>query len=515
MADQSKFIETINTGYASKGDSIILGGAVLNDECIANLFVRAPLKTFNRHGLIAGATGSGKTKTLQGIAEALSAKGVPTLMMDIKGDLSGLARPGVSSQKIEERNTKIGVPWKPVQFPVELMTISNEKGIRLRATISEFGPVLFSKILELNDTQSGVVSLIFKYCDDKKIPLLDLKDFKKTLQYLTNDGKEEIKEEYGTIATATSSTILRKIIEIEQQGAELFFGEKSFEVEDLLKIDDNGFGYMHIIRLADLQDKPKLFSTFMLSLLAEVYSTFPEVGDPDAPKLVIFIDEAHLIFKEASKALLNQIETIIKLIRSKGVGVIFVTQIPGDIPSSVLGQLGLKVQHAFRAFTAQDRKDIKQVAENYPVSEFYKTEDLLTQLGIGEAMITALSEKGTPTPLVHTLLCAPGSRMDILTPQEIDSVVSSSKLVSKYNEVIDRESAFEILNQKLQSHVEGQKEISKSNVSKESPSMIEQVADSTVGRQVMRTVAREVTRGLLGVLGIGATRSRKKSGGWF
>jgi DNA helicase HerA-like ATPase len=518
MANKEQFVSEINNGYTFKGDAIIIGGAMLDGDALNSTLIKAPLKTFNRHGLIAGATGSGKTKTMQGIAEALSQKGVPCLLMDIKGDLSGLAKPAVSNSKIEERHAKIGTAWKPVQFPVELMSLSATTGVKLRATVSEFGPVLFSKILELNDTQAGVVSLVFKYSDDKKLPLLDLKDFKKVLQFLTNEGKAEIKQEYGAISTATTSTIIRKIIEIEQQGAEKFFGEKSFEVEDLLRIDDNGLGYLNIIRLTDLQDKPKLFSTFMLSLLAEVYSTFPEVGDPDAPKLVIFIDEAHLIFNNASKVLLEQIETIIKLIRSKGVGVFFVTQSPEDIPASVLAQLGMKVQHAFRAFTANDRKALKKIAENYPLCNYYKTEDLLTQLGIGEALVTVLSEKGTPTPLAHTLLCAPASRMDVLTEAEIKEVCTQSSLIKKYNEDIDEQSAFEILQQKINAKAEEQPEetTAAKKAEKEEPGMLEQVADSSVGKQVMRTVARELTRGLLGVLGVGTTRrnsTRKK--GWF
>ena len=517
MSDVQKFKDLVNQGYTSKGDSIVLGAAMLDGQILPDALVKAPLKTFNRHGLIAGATGTGKTKTLQGLAEALSTRGVSTLLMDIKGDLSGLAKPGTSNDKVADRHAKLGIEWKPDQFPVELLSLSKEKGARLRATVSEFGPVLFSKILELNDTQASVVSLIFKYCDDKKLPLLDLKDFKKVVQYLSNEGKEEIKQEYGAIATATASIIIRKVIELEQQGAEDFFGELSFDVEDLLKIDDRGYGFMHIIRLADIQDRPKLFSTFMLCLLAEIYAKFPEEGDPDQPKLVIFIDEAHLIFNEASKALLQQLETIIKLIRSKGVGVIFCTQSPGDIPASILGQLGMKIQHALRAFTANDRKDIKMVSENYPETEFYKTEDLLTQLGIGEALITVLSEKGSPSPLVHTCLCAPHSRMDILSSDEIDNLVSDSKLVKKYNEEIDRESAFEILQSKLNQHTEEEKETSEKEKksSKEEESVVTQIVDSTVGRQVARTVAREITRGLLGVLGIkGSSRSKNKNS-WF
>ena len=283
--------------------------------------------------------------------------------------------------KIDERHQKIGEAWEARGYPVELLTISEEKGVRLRATVSEFGPVLFSKILQLNETQSGVVSLIFKYCDDQKLPLLDLKDFRKTIQYITTEGKEEIEQEYGRVSTASTGAIMRKIIEIEEQGADMFFGERSFEVNDLVRTDDEGKGYINILRLVDIQDKPKMFSTFMLCLLAEIYETFPERGDKEGPKLVIFIDEAHLIFKEASKNLMSQIESIIKLIRSKGVGIFFCTQSPADVPSDVLGQLGMKVQHALRAFTAKDRKAIKLAAENYPESEYYKTNKELTGLG--------------------------------------------------------------------------------------------------------------------------------------
>jgi DNA helicase HerA-like ATPase len=514
MKDKNQFTDYINNGYTFKGDSIILGVAMLESEAQTGVLIKAPLKTFNRHGLIAGATGTGKTKTMQAIAESLSQKGVSCLLMDIKGDLSGLAMPASPNPKIDERYKLIGLDWKPLQYPVEFLSLSNEKGVRLRATVSEFGPVLFSKILELNDTQEGVVSLIFKYCDDHHLPLLDLKDFKKTLQFLTNEGKDQIKSDYGIISTATASTILRKIIEIEQQGAETFFGEKSFEVEDLMGIDEKGFGKLSIIRLTDIQDKPKLFSTFMLSLLAEVYATFPEVGDPDQPKLVLFIDEAHLIFKNASKTLLDQIETVIKLIRSKGIGVFFVTQSPEDIPSDVLAQLGLKIQHAFRVFTANDRKALKLVAANYPLSDYYNTEELLTQLGIGEAAVTVLNEKGIPTPLAHTLLCSPASRMDILTTEELNNHVAHSALIKKYNDTIDRESAYEILSNKIKTTVENKTtDATNPSPEKEEPGMLEQAMNSTTGRQVLRTVTGVLTRSLLGALGLGATR-RKKSN-WF
>ncbi|WP_191860715.1 helicase HerA-like domain-containing protein [Hanstruepera ponticola] len=459
MSRQEEFFKHITEGNTNKGEYITLGSAMLDGTTVKNAFVNVPLKTMNRHGLIAGATGTGKTKTLQVLAENLSEKGVPVLLMDIKGDLSGLAQPSPGHPKIDERHEAIGLPFNPKAFPVEILTLSEQNGVRLRATISEFGPVLISRILDVTETQAGIISVIFKYCDDNKLPLLDLKDFKKILQYATSDGKKEFEKAYGRISTASTGAILRKIVEIEQQGGELFFGEKSFEVDDLLRIDENGRGYINIIRLTDIQDKPKLFSTFMLSLLAEIYSTFPEQGDSGRPELIMFIDEAHLIFNEASKALLNQIESIVKLIRSKGVGLYFVTQNPTDVPEAVLSQLGLKVQHALRAFTAKDRKAIKLTAQNYPDTAYYDTADVLTSLGTGEALVSALNEKGRPTPLAATMMRAPMSRMDILTDTELRNLLSDSDLVKKYNEEIDRESAYEMLNKKIeQAEAEAAKE---------------------------------------------------------
>ncbi|MFH6769980.1 helicase HerA-like domain-containing protein [Gaetbulibacter aquiaggeris] len=449
MDKKETFLNYINEGNITKGDFIPVGAAMLDGETITGAIVKIPLKTLNRHGLIAGATGTGKTKSLQVLAENLSDKGIPVLLMDIKGDLSGLAQPSPGHPKIDERHAKIGLPFESKSFPVEVLTLSEQDGVRLRATVSEFGPVLLSRILDLSDAQSGVVAVIFKYCDDNKMPLLDLKDFKKILQYTTQEGKEEFGDDYGHISTASTGSILRKVVELEQQGADLFFGETSFEVNDLLRIDEDGRGYINIIRLTDIQDRPKLFSTFMLSLLAEIYSTFPEQGDSERPELIIFIDEAHLIFNEASKALLNQIESIVKLIRSKGVGLYFVTQNPTDVPEAVLSQLGLKIQHALRAFTANDRKAIKLAAQNYPDSEYYDTTKVLTSLGTGEALVSALDEKGRPTPLAATMMRAPMSRMDILTDAELNALLTRSKLVKKYNQTIDRESAYEMLNEKI------------------------------------------------------------------
>ncbi|GEC73578.1 hypothetical protein SAMN05443543_104297 [Flavobacterium flevense] len=504
MDKTEKFIESISQGYQFKGESILLGGAILDGETLNNAAVKIPLKTLNRHGLIAGATGTGKTKTIQVLSEQLSSYGIPVLMMDIKGDFSGIAKEGEEKSFITERHTKINIPYHTAKFPVELLSLSEQSGVRLRATVSEFGPVLFSRILDLNDTQAGVVSIIFKYCDDNKMPLLDLKDFKKVINYIIEEGKEEITENYGKISTSTTGIILRKIIELEQQGAELFFGEMSFDINDLMRIDENGKGYINILRLTDIQDKPKLFSTFMLSLLAEVYQQMPEKGDAEQPELIIFIDEAHLIFKEASKTLLDQIETIVKLIRSKGIGIYFITQNPMDVPSGILAQLGLKIQHALRAFTAKDRQAIKQTADNYPSSDFYDTSEIITSLGIGEALVTALNEKGIPTPLAATMLRAPMSRMDVLTESEIQEINTHSRLVKKYSEKIDRESAYEILNKKItDAEAENAKKEAEENEVKQTKTTTRQAPSTTevVGKSVLKVLTSATfIRGALGIL---------------
>ena len=517
MATQEQFLQAVKDGYSFKGETIKIGRAVLDGKPVEGADISLPLETFNRHGLIAGATGTGKTKSLQMITEGLSDASVPVLVLDIKGDLSGIAAAGSANDKITERAKLLDIDYKPQAYPVELLTLSKEKpGVRLRATVSEFGPVLFSKILGLNDTQGGVVAMIFKYCDDNKLPLLDLKDFIKVLQYISDEGKADIEKSYGKISTTSTGTILRKVIELQQQGADDFFGEKSFEVEDLMRISDDGRGVISVLRVTELQDRPKMFSTFMLQMLAELYATAPEEGDLDKPKLIIFIDEAHLIFNDASKVLLDQIETIIKLIRSKGIGVFFCTQNPVDIPQSVLGQLGLKVQHALRAFTAVDRKAIKQASENYPETQFYKTEDLITQLGIGEALVTALSEKGTPTPLVHVMMAPPQSRMDILTDAEIKSLTGASKLSNKYNQEVDNESAYEMLNKKLEAAQQRSTEIQQmqeqAKEEKASAKTEKSWIDNPIVRQAGRTAASILTRSLLGVLGVGgSTRKRKGS----
>ena len=512
MADKAIFSEAIKSGYTFKSEAYKIGCGVFEGEVVSDAAVLLPLRTMNRHGLIAGATGTGKTKTLQVLSEILSDASVPVVMMDIKGDLSGIAAAGTANDKITERVQKLDIEFKPNAYPAELLTLSNQKGTRLRATVSEFGPVLLSKILGLNDTQGGIVAMIFKYCDDNKLPLLDLKDFIKILQYVSNEGKAELEKTYGKISTTSTGTILRKVIELQQQGADVFFGELSFDVNDLVRISDDGRGMISIIRVTDLQDRPKLFSTFMLQLLAELYAGFPEEGDLEKPKLVMFIDEAHLIFQEASAALLQQIETIIKLIRSKGIGIFFCTQNPMDVPSSVLAQLGLKVQHALRAFTAADRRVIKQTAENYPETEFYKTDELITQLGIGEALVTMLNEKGIPTPLVHCMLRPPQSRMDILTEAEIDGLVAKSKIAGKYNQVVDSKSAYEILNEKLNEAAKEDEQVKQRKIEeraeKKSTKSDKGIFDDPIVRSMTRTAGNTIVRSLLGVLGIGGRRRK-------
>ncbi|MEE9437729.1 MAG: helicase HerA-like domain-containing protein [Saprospiraceae bacterium] len=524
MINKEQFKTTMAKGYSFKGESILLGAATLNSEVMTEHFIRIPLSTLNRHGLIAGATGTGKTKTLQILAEQLSSKGVPSLVMDIKGDLSGIAVASEGHEKIDERHAKIGYPFIADSSPVEFLTLSNEKGVRLRATVTEFGPVLFSKILELNATQQSIISVVFKFCDDNQLALLDLKDMRKALQYVTGEGKAAFQNDYGRVSTASVGTIMRKIIELEQQDADVFFGERSFDVDDLTRLSEDGRGVISILRLSDIQSKPKLFSTFMLQMLAEIYTTFPEEGDMDRPKLCIFIDDAHLIFDKASDALLDQIEVMVKLIRSKGVGLFFITQNPTDIPEEVLSQLGLKIQHALRAFTAKDRKAIKLTAQNYPITKFYNVDQLLTELGIGEALVTALNDKGIPTPLAHTYLRAPQSRMDVLTSREINTVVNNSRLIDKYNKEIDRESAYEILTGKIedaqskeaQERLYDQNKRARKTSRRSEKSTVEKIYNSTTTRQIGRTVARELTRGLLGVLGIKTTRRRsRRRTGWF
>ncbi len=513
--EKENFIKIINNSFTFKGDSVLIGSAVLGEDYDLNhTQVKIPLKSFTRHGLIAGATGTGKTKSLQLITEELSLHGVPTMVMDIKGDLSGLGAKGTTNKIIEKRAKLIDMDWEGKTFPLEFLTLSDEPGAKMRATVSEYGPILLSKVLELNDNQTGILTLIFKFCDDLNLPLLDFKDLKSVITYITNEGKEDFKKSYGYVHPSSAGAIMRSIVSLEQQEANRFYGEPSFDIHDLMHRDSEGKGLINVLRLTDMQQKPQLFSSFMLCLLAELFQVLPEKGDVDKPELVIFIDEAHLIFRNASKTLLDQLEITVKLIRSKGVGVFFVTQSPNDIPAVILSQLGTKVQHALRAFTAKDRKDIKEASQNFPDTEFYKVDKVITELGIGEAFVSTLDEKGKPTELVHTLMRPPYSRMDVLTDQEIGDILNQSRLIEKYNTDIDRESAYEMLQEKIEKMHEHDNEEKEASASKEKkPSRSTRTEKSNfekiMSSRLTNTIVRELTRGILGVLGISSRRRRR------
>ncbi|WNJ17942.1 helicase HerA-like domain-containing protein [Pontibacter sp. G13] len=506
--------------YSFSAPSILMGAAKLNEVVDPKLPIGIPLSTLNRHGLISGATGTGKTKTLQVLAEQCAQANIPVLLMDIKGDLSGIAKAGSPHPKIDERQQSVGLPFSVKGYESELYSLSGQQGLPVRSTMTEFGPVLLSKLLDLTDTQSGVLTVVFKYCDDHQWPLIDLKDLRKALIYVTEEGKEAVQQTYGRISTASVGAILRKLMVIEQQGGSNLFGEPSFEVADLMNRTRSGYGLISVIRLMDMQDKPQVFSTFMISLLAEIYHTFPEVGDPERPKLMLCFDEAHLLFDQASKALLDQLEIMVRLIRSKGVGLVFCTQHPADLPAAILGQLGFKIQHALRAFSAKDRKDIRLTSQNFPPSEYYQPETLLTELGVGTALMTCLDPKGRPTELVEVMLRAPESRMGVISPAEVQSVLRESRLAAKYETLIDRESAFEILTQKLESatqeahKVQMQEDIERAKRASQradanEPSMWESVTDNPMVKQMGKEVVREVTRGLMGILGIKKSRRRR------
>ncbi|RYD77514.1 MAG: DUF853 family protein [Sphingobacteriales bacterium] len=511
----------MKASYAPTGSYIYLGAGILDGQVYGDAEVNLSLKMMNRHGLIAGATGTGKTRTLQLLSEQLSDAGVPVFMLDVKGDLSGLNQPGSINPKIEERAAQLKKTFTPTGFPIEVYSLSGKLGAQMRATVLEFGPTLLSKVLDLNDTQSGVMAVIFKYADDNKMPIIDLNDLKKLVSYLSEGaGAKEIKESYGSISTATSGTILRKIVAIEQQGLAGMFGEKSFDSEDLFERVD-GKGVISLLNIADVQNQPVLYSTFLLSLLAELFNTLPEVGDLDKPKLVFFFDEAHLLFNNSSKTFLEQIETIIRLIRSKGVGVFFCTQSPTDVPESVLGQLGNRVQHALRAFTPNDVDALKKTVNTYPKSEFYEIDKVLTSLGTGQALVTVLNEKGIPTEVSATMLTPPRAIMGPLTAVDFDKVVTGSSMYAKYKDPIDPESAYDILTKRINDQtavaeqqkleVEAQKQAEAESKPKPGEkSLVEQVMGATITRQI----GKEIVRGLFGMLTGKKTRS-KSGGGLF
>ncbi len=397
--------------------------------------IRVPLRMMNRHGMIAGSTGTGKTRTLQVFAEQLSRAGVPVFLADVKGDLAGMCVPGTHTQT-------------PEAFPVEFFSLTGNRGTQLRATVSSFGPILLGKVLDLTDVQQSVLAMVFKYCDDRRMPLLDFEDLRGVLQYLSDEGKAELKE-YGAMSGATVGVLVRKMVELEQQGAARFFGEPELDINDLLRTVD-GRGVVNILSLADVQDKPRLYSTFLMWLLGQFYYRMPEVGDPDKPKLVFFFDEAHQLFADASSALVEHIEQVARLIRSKGIGVFFITQTPKDVDEDVLAQLGNRVQHAIRAFTPKDAKNIKATASTFPISEHVDVAKSLTTMGIGEALVTVLDPKGVPTPVATAKVLAPSSLMTSVDDAQYQRVIASSPLAPKYSTPINRESAHEILQKKLE-----------------------------------------------------------------
>lgn len=503
--DKSNFTKSILNAYTFNSSTIYLGAGVFQSEIVADAKVQLSLRMMNRHGLVTGATGSGKTRTLQLLAEQLSAAGVPVFMPDMKGDLSGIAKEATSNEKIEERVKALGVSYQPSAFPVEIYSLTGKNGAQMRATVSEFGPVLLSKILELNDVQTGVLNVIFKYADDKNLPVVDFKDLKKVLNYLTEGkGAQEIKSDYGKISGATAGTILRKIVSLEQQGVDHIFGEPSFDPEDLFaKVD--GRGVISILNVSDIQSQPTVFSTFMLALLAELYQSLPEVGDLDKPRLVFFLDEAHLLFKDASKAFLEQIEQVVRLIRSKGVGVFFCTQLTSDVPATVLSQLGNRVHHVIRAFTPNDVKALKETIKTFPMSVYYDMEKQFTQLGTGQAFITVLNEKGIPTETVVTHLAPPASVMGPLSPEEYKAHLQSSDMYRKYKDGVDEQTAFELLNERIEAvKQEADEKPATPKSRKNEKSTFEEVIGSPVAKQV----GRELVRGVFGLLFGTAPRRR-------
>jgi uncharacterized protein len=500
---KEKFVSAINASYSPKGASIYLGAGVLDGEIISSAKVNLPLRMMNRHGLVTGATGSGKTRTLQLLAEQLSAAGVSVFMPDMKGDISGMAKPAIVNDKLTERSTFLEYTYEPSGFPIELYSLSGKLGAQMRATVTEFGPVLLFKILELNEVQRGVLMVLFKYADDKKLPMVDLSDLKKVLNYLSEgEGAKEIKEAYGKISSSTSGTILRKIVALEQQGVNQLFGETSFDIDDLFEKVD-GRGVISLLNVSDVQGQPVVFSTFMLSLLAELYQKLPEAGDLDKPKLVFFLDEAHLLFKDAPKAFMDQIEQVIRLIRSKGVGIFFCTQVTTDVPGSILSQLGNRVHHVIRAFTPNDVKDLKETVKTFPHSEFYDLEKQFTQLGIGQAFITVLNEKGIPTETVVTHLAPPSSVMGPLTQDEYQQQLESSDLNKKYKQIVDPRSAFEILNERIAETVateQKQEEVAIQDSTRPSSRKEKSTFEEIMASPITKQVGKEIVRGVFGML---------------
>ncbi len=526
--------QTIAEGYTFEEPSIQLGVLMEDGTPKPDGEIRIPLSMLNRHGLVAGATGTGKTKTLQLMAEQISAAGVPVFAADIKGDLSGIASPGQPSDKLLARTAKLGQDWQPRACPTEFFSLGGQGiGVPLRATMSSFGPTLLSKVLGLNDVQESSLGLVFHYADTAGLPLLDLKDLRAVLTHLTSDeGKGELKS-IGGLSAATVGVILRSLITFSDQGADAFFGEPEFDTADLLRVTGDGRGVVSLLELPNLQDRPAIFSTFLMWLLADLFHDLPEVGDVEKPKLVFFFDEAHLLFADASKAFLTAIAQTVRLIRSKGVGIFFVTQTPKDVPDDVLAQLGSRVQHQLRAHTPNDAKALKQTVATFPRSA-YDLAEVLQQLGIGEAVVTVMDPDGAPTPVAWTRMIAPQSLMAPTPEDVLRPGVAQSALMGRYGQAIDRDSAQEMLARKLeegaaaaererqQAEAVAQADLAAKDQARarteaerearagapraprastrQQKGMVEQIAGSTVFRQFARSAGREIVRGLFGTV---------------
>ena len=528
QAQQSAQLTAIVEGYIFDGQAIELGVLMENDEPIPSAGVRIPLGMLNRHGLIAGATGTGKTKTLQLMAEQISAAGVPVFAADIKGDLSGVAMPGQPSDKLLARTAGMGQEWQPQACPTEFFALGGQgNGVPLRATMSSFGPLLLAKVLDLNEVQESSLGLVFHYADEAGLPLLDLADLRALLTYLTGDeGKSELKT-IGGLSAATAGVILRTLITFSDQGADAFFGEPEFDTTDLLRVTRDGRGVVSLLELPDLQSRPALFSTFLMWLLADLFQDLPEVGDIDKPKLVFFFDEAHLLFADASKAFLNAIAQTVRLIRSKGIGIFFVTQTPKDVPDEVLAQLGSRVQHQLRAHTPNDAKALKQTVATFPKSH-YDLAEAFQQLGIGEAIVTVMDPDGAPTPVAWTRMRAPQSLM-APTPEEVlKPGIAASSLMAHYGAAIDRDSAHEMLARKLEAgaqQAEAERQAAQARVQVDAEAKVEarardraerdarpagprprredrgllaEIVGSTTFRQVARTATSQIVRSIFG-----------------
>ena len=514
QSSPSTQVDRIREGYAFTEPSIVLGGAVHDDEVVPDAVVRLPLGSMNRHGLVAGATGTGKTVTLQVLAEQLSDEGVPVFLADIKGDLTGMASPAEGGGKIAERMGALAQEWSGTAYPVELLNLGGQGvGTPVRATVTSFGPTLLSKVLRLNKTQESSLGLVFHWADQQGLALLDLKDLTAVIQHLLSDeGKGDLKS-LGGLATSTAGVILRELVGLSAAGGDVFFGEPEFDTADLMRLTDDGRGVISCLELPGVQDKPVLFSTFLMWLLADLFQDLPEVGNPDKPKLVFFFDEAHLLFDDASDAFLDSVEQAVRLIRSKGVGVFFVTQTPKDVPDSVLAQLGNRVQHALRAHTPNDAKALKATVSTFPTSD-YDLAELLTSLGTGEAVVTVLSEKGAPTPVARTMMRAPQGRIGPSDEAVVQQVEAGSKIRERYAEALDRESAYEMLaaRQRAAEEAAAQEEVDaptgsggsgrSRRAAEEDKGMIGQVVESTAFRSMLRSagtvIGREITRSIFG-----------------